>query len=190
MKKSRKYLAGTVGALSLAFILSVTHARMFNTPDDFVPERTSPAQLATFSDFSGLTLFGDFQVEIEQQDSYSIDYQPVTPDGSLVVTQAGAQLNISGFGNSNGAAAALVKIGMPDLENIRTTIANSVIVRGFELDSLRLILNNTRDFRLEDSTIETLTLEGTSSNSIREIGTRIGERRYDFRGYSTLIISE
>jgi hypothetical protein len=183
-------MCSTISALSLGFVLSVAHARIFNNPGEFVPNRPSAEQLASHTDFNGLTLFGDFRVEIRQQDTFSIEYQPLSTVGALEVSQAGAQLNLTGFGNSQGGQTSLVRIGMPDLDNIRATASNSIVVSGFTLDALNVNLNNARDFLLDGNTIETLTLTGNASNTITVQDTSISNQRYDIRGVSSILVTE
>lgn len=170
MKKSKRLLLRTVAALYCMTGLYVGASRAFMEPvdsDPAAPRRTAIEQLASLRDFTRIDMESDFSVEVTQRADYSIELIGAADDrGDLMARVEAGVLQLRGYGHADGV---LVRIGMPQLQQLTADFAPLISVSGFSGDALS-IRTSTRPARSEriemrDNDIENLELRIVTTRS-------------------------
>ena len=101
MKKSRRYLLGTLATLLVIPVALVAANRILESQVEPVSViRTASADLGALRDFDRIEIRGDFRVEIVYQQEHSVDYMPVgTDQGDFIATRVDDLLLIRGGGH-------------------------------------------------------------------------------------------
>lgn len=150
MKKSQRFLRGTVFSLAVLLVLLVGINRWV-APDarTTAPSRTSPTELAALRDFSVIRIQGDFAVTIEQGAEFGISYTPISERRGLFnARQRGNELQLEGYGNRTETDAAQVRITLPALQSLQVDDCKALDLIGLAMPG-RAILTSVEIVRLE-----------------------------------------
>jgi hypothetical protein len=139
---------------------------------DYLPEtqrvRTPQAALDAYANFNSIVTRGDFDLEIVQDETYSVTYQPLNETaGSLNTSQSGQTLSLEGFGNRNDTGRGKVTITLPALDELSAYFHTEVSVSGFSQDILQLAVRNGRTLVIAGNTLGTLEINADFLQEIR-----------------------
>lgn len=168
MKKNRKYLVAAALVIFASIALMTLIGRSYlREPGSNAPARTSAEELAQLANYTRISVQGDFTLEIDQVQDYSIEYMPLdATTGELQAHVENDTLIVTGFGNRTAAAAALLRIGVPVLDTLEVNNLPQITVSNFSAPLMNVRLQGFDSFTLQDSTLGSFTLDARGGGKV------------------------
>jgi Putative auto-transporter adhesin, head GIN domain len=192
MKKVNKYLlvAGLIVVVGIVMLELSDSLYPGSAVLQEVPQRMSANELAQFANYTRISVRGDFDLEVVQGLDYSIDYAPLNEfQGGLVATVEDNTLMITGFGNHQGADAAILKISVPVLDTLEVFDVREVKISSFMAVLMNLRFTEITKVFLQNNVLGNLDFIAQDVGEITLQENNFIVQNFDIRGQTNLNIS-
>jgi len=192
MKKVNKYLLGTGFVVVVGIVMLELSDSLYpgSAVLQEVPQRMSANELAQFANYTRISVRGDFDLEVVQGLDYSIDYAPLNEfQGGLVATVEDNTLMITGFGNHQGADAAMLKISVPVLDTLEVFDVREVKISSFMAVLMNLRFTEITRVLLQNNVLGNLDFIAQDVGEITLQENNFIIQKFDIRGQTNLNIT-